>query len=241
MAVVSILWWTVMVMAGEAAARRARQADARAHQLVVEERLRIARELHDVLSHSLANINLQAGVGLHLLEARPEQARVALTGIRSASADGLTHARAALALVRHPGENRDGGHVVALADLGSLVASVRAAGLSVDIEADPQLRASPEAEAAVYRITQEALTNVMRHAGVGAEARVSVRRCGDRLELEVRDNGSGPGAGSTAAGDGQGLPGMRERVAALGGDLDAVRHAEGGFAVRASLPIETTP
>jgi signal transduction histidine kinase len=238
MAVVFALWSTVMVMAGEAAARRARRADARARQQLLEERLRIARELHDVLSHSLATIHLQAGVGLRLLDGRPEQAKVALAGIRSVSADGLVHARGALSAMRQSDDPGADGHSLTLGDLGSLVTSVRAAGVKVDMDVDPAARASLPTEAAAYRVTQEALTNVMRHAGIGAEARVSVQRCGDRLELEVRDNGCGPSVGT---GGGHGLAGMHERVAVLGGELHAAPGLDGGFTVRASLPMGTVP
>jgi signal transduction histidine kinase len=239
-AVVFASWSAVMVMAAEAASRRAQRADARANELLVEERLRIARELHDVLSYSLASVNLQAGVGLRLFEARPEQARDALVGIRSVSGEALAQARAALTMVRRPLDGEDAPDL-SLGDLESLVASVRAAGLKVAVEVDPEVRASSSTEAAAYRIAQEALTNALRHAGTAAEARVSVRRRGDRLEVEVRDNGRGPGPATGRTGGGHGLPGMRERVAQLGGEFHAAARQGGGFTVRASLPLGTAP
>lgn len=231
---VALVWVAVGVLAGEASTRRARRVEAEARRLVIEERLRIARELHDVLSHSLATISLHAGVGLHLLESRPEQARDALTSIRTVSTDALAQARAALSVVRDPEEPQSSEPGVGLAHLGTLVSSLRAAGLAVDFEADLAVQAPPPVEAAAYRIIQEALTNVMRHAGADARAWVSVHAVGGWLEIEIRDDGRGLAA---LPGGGHGLGGMRERASALGGELDAFECPAGGFQVRARLPL----
>ena len=228
-----VVWCALMLLAGEASARRARRAEADARQRVVEERLRIARELHDVLSHSLATISLQAGVGLHLIESDPGQAREALASIRTVSNEALAQARAALSVVRGPGGDDKPAPRLCLPDLASLVASVRSAGLDVELEADSSARGSDDVEAAAYRVVQEALTNVMRHAGGGARAWVTLRRHSDQLSVEVRDDGHGAVAGAPP---GHGLEGMGERARALGGQFTAGAHPGGGFVVRACFP-----
>jgi signal transduction histidine kinase len=233
-----VIWCALMLLAGEASARRARRAEADARQRIVEERLRIARELHDVLSHSLATISLQAGVGLHLTESDPGQAREALASIRTVSNEALAQARAALSAVRGPGDHDEPAPPPCLSDMASLVDSVRSVGLDVKLEADPSARGSGEVEAAAYRVVQEALTNVMRHAGDGARAWVTLRRHCDQLNVEVRDNGHGA---VTAAPPGHGLEGMGERARALGGQFTAGPHPDGGFLVRACFPAGDRP
>jgi signal transduction histidine kinase len=238
MVAVLVVWCVLMVVAGEASVRRARLAEADGQRRVVEERLRIARELHDVLSHSLASISLQAGVGLHLMESDPDQAREALASIRSVSNDALAQARAALSVVRQPGEDAQLSVAPGLSELAALVASVRATGLDVDLDVDPSATASAEAEAAAYRVVQESLTNVMRHAGAGAGARVALTRRCQTLDISVTDNGQGPTPGRRT---GHGLKGMAERVRALGGELEAGPRPDGGFVVHVRLPAGDRP
>jgi signal transduction histidine kinase len=204
---------------------------------VVEERLRIAREMHDVLSHSLASINLQAGVGLHLVDRQPERAQEALRTIRQISADALGQARAALAVVR--GKGGDQPAAPGLADLDALAGSVRANGLKVDL--DTNLGGRPVSEmigTTAFRIVQEALTNVIRHAGSGAHAKARVGRVHDWLEIEVTDDGAG--AAAPVRSSGHGLRGMAERVSEVGGELLAGPAPGGGFTVRARLPLGST-
>jgi signal transduction histidine kinase len=229
----------VAALAARGAQVRRRLAEQEATGRVVAERLRIARELHDVLSHSLASISLQAGVGLHVVDRQPEQAREALRTIRQASTAALAQSRDALAVVRETvGEPPA---APGLADLAALVASVRATGVRVDLDTDLDGRPVPEAiGATAYRVVQEGLTNVMRHAGPGAHARARVRRVHDRLEVDVTDDGAGAAAPASRQ-PGHGLRGMSERVGAVGGELRAGPAPGGGFTLHARLPLRSAP
>ena len=202
-----------------------------------EERLRIARELHDALGHHLSLITVQSGVALHLNEALPEQARTSLTAIKQASKEALSELRSVLDILRQAGEAAPRFPASTLARLHDLAAQAATAGLDVRTETVGEVRPlSFGVEAAAFRIVQEALTNVTKHAGeASATVRVSY---GDRdLTVQIEDDGRGPVPGG-AAGSGKGLMGMRERVAALGGELEAGPRPEGGFRVRARLPME---
>ncbi|MFI8103332.1 sensor histidine kinase [Streptomyces sp. NPDC086023] len=214
----------------ERAARERRRAD--------EERLRIARELHDVLAHSISVINVQAGVGLALLDSDPEQARSALTTIKAASKEALGEVRQVLDALRAPGA-APRTPAPGLAQLPELVAQAAAAGLAVRVDRPeagaPGAGAPAATELAAFRIVQEALTNVIRHSGART-ALVRVTRAPGALEVLVTDGG--PAAGTDAGGSGTGLVGMRERAAALGGTLEAGPEPGGGFRVRAVLPVE---
>jgi signal transduction histidine kinase len=213
-------------------AERTREEEAR--RRVAEERLRIARDVHDVVGHSLATIALQAGVAEHLLADRDEQARKALTDIRRLSKRSLAEVSAMLGVLREGAAAR--APTPDLQQLSRLVADVRAAGLEVELEIDGANGDVPEVVAvAAYRIVQESLTNVVRHAGEGARAHVRVASNGDEIEVEVVDDGRGA---PPDAHDGNGLTGMRERAAALGGRFEAGTAAEGGFRVRALLPAD---
>ncbi|MEU0568468.1 histidine kinase [Nonomuraea sp. NPDC005983] len=232
MLAVAGVWTVVAVVAARWAHTRRRLAEQEAEARVVRERLRIARELHDVLSHSLASISLQAGVGLHLVDQQPEQAREALRGIRQISTDALAQARAALAVVRQPGEEAAPG----VADLEELLASARAGGLSVDADIAVDGLAVPDViGSTAYRVVQEALTNVMRHAGDGVHARVHLRGVGDWLEIDVTDDGVA--ALGPVGPPGHGLRGMAERVSAVGGEMRAGAETGVGFALHARLPL----
>ncbi|MEU0396909.1 sensor histidine kinase [Streptomyces sp. NPDC006208] len=211
----------------ERAAAERRRAD--------EERLRIARELHDVLAHSISVINVQAGVGLALLDSDPEQARTALTTIKAASKEALGEVRQVLDTLRAPGA-APRAPAPGLARLPELVEQAASTGLRVDVATEGEPRPlSPGADLAAFRIVQEALTNVVRHSG-SRTARVRIVHTPGGLSLQVDDDG--PATGSDAGGSGNGLAGMRERAAALGGTIVAGPRPDGGFRVRADLPVQ---
>ncbi len=217
-----------------AEAARARQEQAR--RQASDERLRIAQELHDVLGHHLSLINVRAGVALHLLDTQPEQARDALGAIKVASAEALREVRTVLATLKPENEAPPLAPAPGLAALDDLAAAAGAAGTSVHIVRTGDVRPIPgEVERAAYRIIQESLTNVRRHAGPEASVTVSVQYGPDGLTVRVDDTGSG---GDPSTSDGNGIPGMRERASALGGTLNAGAGPDGaGFWVEAYLPV----
>jgi signal transduction histidine kinase len=205
-----------------------------------EERLRIAQELHDVLAHNISLINVQAGVALHLLDEQPEQARSSLAAIKQASKDALGELRSVLDVLRYGDEEAPRAPSPTLARLDELVSRSEAAGLPVRASVEGSRRPLPPGvDLAGYRIVQEALTNIARHAGP-ATATVRVTYGTDDVIVEIDDDGRGPVGGPSAAptGGGNGIPGMRERAAVLGGDLDAGPRPGGGFRVRARLPLQ---
>ena len=211
-----------------------RTKDEAARRRAMEERLRIARELHDSLTHSISVIQVQAGVAVHLARKRGEDIPPALLAIQEAGTDAVRELRATLGVLRSD-EDGDGSD---LSQLDSLVARARAAGLPVTVTVTGVQRPlPPEADQAAYRIVQEALTNVSRHAG-HACASVHLHYSPDALSIQVDDDGKGTvtSNGARAPGPGLGLVGMRERVSALGGRLQAGQQDGGGFRVRAELP-----
>jgi len=214
---------------------RARRATTERRQTAEQaERMRIAREIHDVLAHSLSQINVQAGVGLHLMDAQPDRAREALGAIKQTSKQALDEVRGVIDVLRASGESRaprTPEHD--LASLPGLIESFRAQGL--DVSLDQSLDAVPSAavQLAVFRIVQESLTNVLRHANA-QRAWVSILRDGQDVVVGVRDDG----AGSTGPiSPGNGVLGMTERAELLGGSLSTGRAAAGGFLVEARLPM----
>src|SRR5579862_6395828 len=222
-----------------AATRANRQIDQRRHQS--EERLRIARDLHDVIGHNISLINVQASMGLDLMDAQPEQARAALTAIKSASKEALEELRTMLTTLRHNDDGAPRAPAPGLDRLPELIELTRAAGLNVDVEVAGTAPPLPAGvHLAAYRIIQESLTNVARHAG---RARVTVRVTYDDadMRLEIDDDGKAPAGGATAIGTGSGITGMRERAAALGGELSAGFRRGGGFRVSARLPVRPAP
>ncbi|MFD5281593.1 sensor histidine kinase [Streptomyces rubrogriseus] len=236
-----IATWVVAIAALSELARARREQWAReraeraqaARRRADEERLRIARELHDVLAHSISVINVQAGVGLALLDTDPEQARTALTTIKDQSKEALGEVRQVLDTLRTPGD-APRAPAPGLDRLPELVEQAASAGLTVEVEGKPP-RLSPGTDLAAFRIVQEALTNVVRHSG-SRHARVRLGRDGGTLLLRVDDDG--PATGAEAGGSGNGLAGMRERAAALGGTIEAGPRPDGGFRVLAALPID---
>jgi signal transduction histidine kinase len=209
-----------------------READA--HGLVEAERLRIARELHDVVSYGFATISLQAGIAAHIAETQPEQAVEALRVIREASRDVLGELRVILGQLREDGGAAEPAR--GIGRLGVLVDQTRSAGMEVSVRVAGRPRPVPvELDIAVYRIVQEALTNVLRHApGASARVLVTYEPRAVRVTIENDGNTDGDGAGE---GSGYGIVGMRERTTALGGELDAGPLPQGGFCVHAHLPI----
>jgi signal transduction histidine kinase len=209
-----------------------RTRDETARRRAMEERLRIARELHDSLTHSISVIQVQAGVAVHLARKRGEDVPPALLAIQEAGTDAVRELRATLGVLR---SDADGS---GLCLLDGLVGRARAAGLPVTVTVTGAERPlPPEVDQAAYRIVQEALTNVSRHAG-RACASVHLHYAPQTFSVQVEDDGEGPGNGDGARppGPGLGLVGMRERVSALGGRLQAGSQDGGGWRVCADLP-----
>jgi signal transduction histidine kinase len=225
---------------GEAARTRRvaiREASLRA---VSEEQSRIARELHDVIAHSVSVIVVQASAADDVFDERPDQARAALRSIEHAGREALAELRRLLGVVRPEPDVDPDAPQPGLNRLEELAEPLRTGGLDVVIRKEgvpAQLPAGVELSA--YRIVQEALTNTLRHAGA-RRAAVTIRYEGDGVELEVRDDGRGTTAGD-GPGGGHGLVGMRERAALLGGSFEAGPLDRGGYRVLARLPIETRP
>jgi signal transduction histidine kinase len=219
---------------------RSRQDEAR--RGTTEERLQLARDLHDVVSHSFATISVHAGVALHVLQERPEQVTEALQAIRSASTEALSELRAILGMLRES----ESGRTLSTGGLGRvdvLVESTTAAGVTTTVRVIGSPRQLPAAvDGTAYRIIQESLTNVMRHAAA-TSASVTIAYDRERLIIEIENDGpieptlvSPPSEGS-----GHGILGMRERARAIGGELEAAPLPEGGFRVCARLPVLGRP
>jgi signal transduction histidine kinase len=220
-----------------------RTRDEQVRRQASEERLGIARELHDVLAHSISMINVQAGVALELMEQRPEQARTALTAIKRASKDALVEVQAVLGSLRGAGQaevaSAPRAPATRLADLAGLVGTAEAAGLAVHTEISGESTTLPAGvELAAFRIVQEALTNVVRHAGART-ATVRVDYGPDELLVQVDDDGRRRPVLPLSNG-GSGIAGMRERADALGGQLTATVRPGGGFRVAARLPVTSS-
>jgi len=223
------------------AERLERERAAEARRAVTEERLRIARELHDVVAHSMSVIAVQSAVGHHVMDSHPEEARHALAAIEATSRSALTEMRRLLGVLRQDGEPASSlVPAPGLADLAPLVAHVQEAGLSVWVQVEGERGpVPPGVDLSAYRIIQEALTNVIKHAG-RATAHVNVGYRPGSVTLEITDDGAGaaPAAGQAAGfSTGHGIIGMRERVAVFGGEFAAGPRPEGGFRVFACLPI----
>ncbi|MFB4309972.1 sensor histidine kinase [Actinomadura sp. GTD37] len=202
-----------------------------------EERLRIARELHDVVGHHLSLINVQAGTALHRFHRDPAQGEAALAAVKESSRTALRDLRATLGILRRADEEAPTAPPPGLDGIGELIGSARSAGLTVRGRVAEAADAPTEVGLAAYRIVQESLTNVSRHAAA-AEVTVSVAHGPGELLVEVADDGPGQGPGAQSAGQrgSSGVDGMRERARALGGELTAGPGPDGGFVVRARLP-----
>jgi signal transduction histidine kinase len=232
----SVIPWAL----GEAARNRRRAIDQESRRAVSEEQARIARELHDVIAHSVSVIVVQAAAAGDVFDERPDRARAALRSIEAAGREALGELRRLLAAVQPGPEDEAQRPQPGLARLGELAAPLRAAGLDVAVRRDGGDAGTEPLPAGVdlsaYRIIQEALTNTLRHAGA-SRAEVTVRREDGILELDVRDDGAGARAPEPESGGGRGIAGMRERAAMLGGTLEAGPLPEGGFRVHARLPL----
>jgi signal transduction histidine kinase len=220
----------------ERAHRAERDQELQARRRVTEERLRIARDLHDRVGHQLALINVQAGVAGHVLDGRPEQARQSLTHIRQASRAALDELRDTVGLLREadqppaPVEPTAG-----MAGLGALVASFRRSGLRVDQRIEGRARElPPAADATAYRVIQESLTNVCKHADPPV---ARLRLVYEPAVLHIMVDNDGGAGRPTGDRTGHGLVGMRERVTAIGGDLRAGPRPGGGFRLAVTLPL----
>ena len=222
---------------GDRVSRLEQEREQQARQAVAEERERIARELHDVIAHSVSVMVVQAGAGERVLNDDPERAREAFRSIRETGSEALEEMRRLLGLLRQKDDALSLAPQPSIARLGVLVEEVRAAGLPTElkVEGEPKTLA-PGIELSAYRIVQEALTNIRKHAGA-ASASIRVRYAEHEVVLEVDDNGNGNLA-TNGGGRGHGLIGMRERAALYGGTLEAGPRPDGGFHIRATLPLE---
>nr|NLI49881.1 sensor histidine kinase [Propionibacterium sp.] len=222
-----------------AGARRAAADAARAeelHRVAYEERLRVARDIHDVVGHSLSMISLQSGVALHVLDSNPEQARASLLAIRDAAKGSLAELRQTLSVFRRPNDDPLA-PTPTLGDLPALVDSVRTGGRIVGLAVPPGLegRVPSALQTVAYRVVQESLTNVVRHAPRAGVAIALEEADGPALVVRVLDDGPA----RAVPGEGNGLRGMRERVEAVGGRLSVGVRPGGGLAVEAVLPLPT--
>lgn len=240
-------WFALLVIGSEfIRTRRERMAEhantqrEEALRKESEHRLRMAQDLHDVIAHNISLINVQANTALHLMDERPEQARTALTAIKDASKDALEELRSVLGVLRRPGEELPRSPTLSLDHLDELVARSVAAGLPVEFRVTGSRRPLPEEiDRAAFRIVQEALTNIARHAP-GAAATVRIAYSPTDVTVEIV-NGPSDDVSPSTAGSRQGIAGMTERVAALGGELAAGPQPDGGFRVRARLPLHGGP
>ncbi|MDQ4055582.1 MAG: sensor histidine kinase, partial [Actinomycetota bacterium] len=210
-----------------------------ARRAVADERARIARELHDLVAHSMGVIVIQAQGAQRAIDPSPERAREALASIERAGRSGMAELRRLLGLLTETGDDADStAPQPGLDQLPDLVDRVRATGLAVDLAVEGDVRPLPAGlELTGYRIVQEAITNVLKHAGA-TTVDVRVRYQPDSLDIDVRDHGRG--SASAATNGGHGLVGMRERVGLYGGSVTAGPRPEGGFSVRARIPVDGT-
>jgi signal transduction histidine kinase len=216
--------------------RMVQSAEQATLRRVGEERLRIAREIHDVVAHAMTAINVQAGVAAHLLERDPGQAYDALRNIKHTSGAALTDLRSTLEVLRDPAAEAPLGPPAGLGDIAELTGGLRSAGVTVTLDIDSAAEVPAPVQSVAYRVVQEALTNVARHAQASA-AKVRVRRVPGAITIDVTDDGTVPAGAVTGETLGNGVRGMRERAAALGGTLDAGPDRGGGWRVHAWLPM----
>ncbi|MFD4657484.1 sensor histidine kinase [Kitasatospora sp. NPDC058444] len=210
------------------------------------ERARIARELHDVVTHNVSMMTIQAGAARKILDTAPDKAREAMAAVESGGRAAMTELRHVMGLLTIDSETGDAPDAEAglspqpgLGQLDALVEGVRRAGLPVELAVRGERRpVPPGVELAAYRVVQEALTNTVKHAG-GADAAVTVEYAPDRLLVEVTDTGGRP-TGAAATGDGRGLLGLRERLAVYGGTLHTGPRPRGGYRVTARIPLESS-
>jgi signal transduction histidine kinase len=238
-AMTAVIAWLVGNSIGQTRDHAERLAAQNAAQAVTTERLRISRELHDMVAHSIGIIALQAGAASRVIDTQPAAARNAMRAVETASRETLSGLRRMLGALRQaePGQESAAAPlepVPGLADVDRLAATTTAAGVRVDVQWRGQRRPLPaDIELSAFRIVQESITNVVRHAGTRS-CRVSIDQRDEELSIEVVNDGHGRGS---AAGTGHGIAGMRERVGLLHGDFSAEPRPEGGFRVTARLPV----
>ena len=238
-------WLAALLSGAEVVrARRERRAEAARSQAeamrrqAIEERLVIARELHDVVAHNMALINMRAGIALHLLDRDPAAAAEALTVIKGASKDAIVELRSILGVLRQVDDDQPRLPTPGLEELDELIDRTEAAGVHVRLDSDGSLDVAAlprDVDLAAYRIVQESLTNVARHADPPT-AVVRIRTVGDTLDIDVLDEGL-PARRPGGPSNGNGIAGMTERAASVGGTLTVGPRPGRGFAVRARLPI----
>lgn len=217
-------------------AEQAREQEQETHRRIEAERLRIARELHDVVAHNISLINVQATMGVHLMDERPAEAAAALTAIKQASKQALRELRRILDVLRQADEAEPTAPAPGLADLDAMIATTSRAGLPTALSVTGTPRPLPATvDVAAFRIIQESLTNALRYAGT-APTQINLRYGESALNVEVFDAGSAGGT-PAAAGSGHGIAGMQERATAVGGTLHAGPNPGGGFTVHALLPL----
>ena len=223
----------------ERAAQLERERAAEARRAVVEERTRIARELHDVVAHRVSLMTVQAGAAKTVAADDPEGASQAMDAVEKAGRQALDELRHLLGVLRPEAEAEALGPQPGLADVPRLVDQLRAAGLDVSLAMDDaQVDLPARVDLSAYRIVQEALTNALKHAGPGARTKVRLHTNNRGVDIEVLDDGRG---GTILTGSGHGISGMRERALLLGGRLDAGPRPGGGFQVVAHLPLRDEP
>jgi len=235
--VVSLVWYigTRVRMRAEHAAQLERERASDADRAVAEERTRIARELHDVVAHRVSLMTVQAGAARTIVGDDPQAALQAMEAVEHAGREALDELRHLLGVLRPKAEGGSLGPQPGLADVGRLVDQFREAGLDVSFTTTGMPTGLPaRVDLSAYRIVQEALTNVLKHAGPGAQSEVRLSLDDDAISIEVTDDGH---AVTTLPGSGHGIMGMRERALLLGGSLTAGPRADGGFGVVARLPI----
>ena len=216
-----------------------RQENAR--RAVFDERVRIARELHDVVAHHVSVMGVQAGAARRVLQKHPDKAEEALSNIEAASREAVQEMHRLLGFLRQEPEVAPLAPQPGMSQLTTLVDQMRDAGLPVELEIEGIARSlPPSVDLSAYRIVQEALTNTLRHAGP-ARAQVRVNYADSAIDIEVLDNGRGPLTSQNGNATGHGLIGMRERVTLLGGTFQAGHHPGVGYSVRAHLPLDGTP
>ncbi|WP_405816674.1 sensor histidine kinase [Streptomyces sp. NBC_01390] len=241
-ALVTLIAWLLGDAAHRSRAHAEQLAARTAEQAVTAERLRIAREMHDTVAHSIGIIALQAGAAARVVATRPEAAREAMSAVEREGRDTLAGLRRMLVALRHADQEDGGGQqalpAAGLADVERLAAVTSAAGVRVHLRWEGERRElPPDVDLSAFRIVQESVTNVVRHADARS-CRVTLDyRADDALAIDVTDDGRGRGS---ATDTGFGLAGMRERVALLDGEFEAGPRPEGGFRVAARLPVPRT-
>jgi signal transduction histidine kinase len=228
----SVAGWAAGFVVRARRAAAVRDSAHRADQALADERLRIARELHDVVAHSMSLIAVKAAVGNHVAGERPDEARDALRVIEATSRDALVEMRRLLGVLRSGKDGAELGPAPGPGGLADLARRAELGGVAVDLDVHGAGDLPEGVGLSLYRIVQESLTNVVKHAA-GARCRVAVGTKGTLVRIEVTDDGPG----GLPRGSGHGLIGMRERLTAYGGRLTAGPQADGGFQVRAELPV----